>query len=198
MYPSQIHWGFFPMYLHSMTQAMKQPLPGICQDTITEDRNSLEGLAPAIQYSGPEMTQHFCSLLIGQNKSCGPTQLRESRKEQPYPVLRRDSNGNIWWTFITNRVSQISLDLLELFWLLLSIPELEPQLTLRNLGVPEAWPELTEAGKEKWSQRRLMEPGSQEVCVCVCVSSQVSGNAHIEIRQQSDTMLDPRHLGSWV
>ena len=109
------------------------------------------------------MTQHFCSLLIGQNKSCGPTQLRESRKEQPYPVLRRDSNGNIWWTFITNRVSQISLDLLDLFWLLLSIPELDPQLTLRNLGVPEAWPELTEAGKEEWSQRRLMEPGSQEV-----------------------------------
>ena len=78
-----------------MTQVMKQPLPGMCQDTIAEGKNSLEGLAPAIQYSGPEMTQHFCSLLIGQNKSRGTTQLREGRKEQPYPVLRRDSIGNI-------------------------------------------------------------------------------------------------------
>ena len=161
------------MCLHSMTQVMKQPLPGMCQDTIAEDRNSLEGLTPAIQYSGPEMTQHFCSLPIGQNKSRGPTQPREGREEQPYPVLRRDSIGNIWWIFITNRVIQISLDLLELFWLLLSIPEHEPQLTLRNLGVPEAWPELTEVGQEEWSQRTLMEPGSQEgcvrVCVCMCV-----------------------------
>lgn len=151
MYPSQIHWGFFPRCLHSMTQVMKQPPPGMCQDTIAEGKNSLEGLAPAIQYSGPEMTQHFCSLLIGQNKSRGPTQLREGRKEQPYPVLRRDSIGNIWCTFITNKVSQISLDLLELFWLLLSMPELELQLTLRNPGVPEAWPALTEAGQEEWS-----------------------------------------------
>jgi len=33
------------------------------------------------------------------------------------------------------------------------------------------------------------------VCVCVCVSSQVSGNAHIEIRQQSDNYVGPQTSG---
>ena len=33
------------------------------------------------------------------------------------------------------------------------------------------------------------------VCVCVCVCRQVSGNAHIEIRQQSDNYVGPKTSG---